>query len=130
MATKTGNDGVVRVGGNPVAETRSWKLDVKAGTVDDTVMGDTWETHLTTQKTWTAEAECFWDETNAAQAAALVAGASVTLALYPEGVDSGDTYYTGTATVESVTINGTHNGVINASIGFKGNGALTGPSTV
>ena len=130
MTTKTGNDGVIKVGGVTVAETRSWALSIGIGTVDDTVMGDTWDTHKTIQKNWTGSAEVYWDEGDAAQAASLVVGASVAVHFYPEGADAGDTYYTGTATVEKVDLKGSHNGLIEASIAYKGNGALTGPSTV
>jgi hypothetical protein len=129
MANHTGNEGKVSVGGNVVAEVRSWSLDLSVATVDDTVIGDDWETHKTLQKNWSGSAEVFWDETDTAQSACTV-GASVALILYPEGNDSGDTYWSGTATVEKWTIKGTHNGMVEASIGFKGNGALAGPSTV
>jgi hypothetical protein len=129
MANHTGNDGVVKVGGSTVAETRSWALDISIGTVDDTVIRDTWETHQVVQKNWSAQLEVFWDETDTAQIA-LTVGASVTLALYPEGADSGDSYYTGTATVEKLALKGTHNGMVESSLSLKGNGALTGPSTV
>lgn len=129
MANHVGNEGVIKVGGNTVAEARSWSLDITANTVDDTVIGDAWETHKVTQKTWTGAAEVYWDEADTAQVA-VSPGASVTVAFYPEGADSGDTYWSGTATVEKVSLKGTHNGMVEASLSFKGNGALTGPATV
>lgn len=129
MANHTGQYALVKVGGNTVAEARSWSLDVSAETVDDTVIGDTWNTHQVTLKSWMGSAEVYWDEADTAQSACTV-GSSITLAMYPEGADSGDTYWTGTATVEKWTLKGTHNGMVEASISFKGNGALTGPSTV
>ena len=129
MANHTGQYALVKVGGNTVAEARSWTLDISAETVDDTVIGDTYTTHQVTLKSWMASAEVYWDEADTAQSACTI-GASVTLAMYPEGADSGDSYWTGTATVEKLTLKGTHNGMIEYSIAFKGNGTLTGPSTV
>jgi predicted secreted protein len=128
MSNHTGNEGALKVGGNTIAEFRSWSLDINAGTVDTTTIGSTWDSHAVTQKNWSGSAEVFWDETDPAQVAA-DAGDSVALVFYPEGTDSGDTYFSGTATVEKLTIKGTFNGMVEASLSFKGNGAL-GKSTV
>ena len=57
-------------------------------------------------------------------------GSSITLAMYPEGADSGDTYWTGTATIETWGKKVELNGIITISMAFTGNGALTGPATV
>lgn len=125
MSNHVGKDGVIKVNGTAVAEVRSIEITEEAGTVDDTVMGDSWETHQVTQKRWSGAAEVFWDEADAGQAALLVVGASVTFNAYFEGADSGDTYKTGTATVEKLSIKSTHNGMVEASVSLKGNGAVS-----
>jgi hypothetical protein len=124
MSNHTGNEGQVKVGGVVVAETRSWSIDMSVATVDTTVIGDTDESHKTLQKSWTGSADVFWDESDSAAQGCDV-GDSVTLALYPAGDGSGNTFYSGTATVEKLSIKGTYNGMVEASISFKGNGALT-----
>lgn len=95
-------------------------------------MGDTWETHIagSGQKRWEGSLTCHWDETDATGQVTLVAGASVTLNMYPEGATTGDYYYTGTASVVEHSVSTKKDGeTIRASFKFKGNGALT-PSTV
>ena len=49
----------------------------------------------------------------------------VTIKFYPEGATSGDTYYSGSAIVTGLTINGSFDGMVEASITVQGNGALT-----
>lgn len=124
MTTETGNGGLMKVDGVTVGELRSWKRGTGVGTVDDTVIGDTWETHKTIQKSWSVQADAFHDAADSAQAA-LTEGASVVLRLYPSGATAGLKYWTGTATVEKVDHQGSHNGIIEVSYQFKGNGALS-----
>jgi len=125
MANHVGNEGKVKIGANQVAEIRGWEVQEQIDTVDDTVMGDEWKTHKTTHKGWTASATCLWDETDTNGQQACTIGASVTLNLYPEGDGSGDTYKTGTATVKSLGLSTTHDGLVERRIEFEGNGALS-----
>ena len=125
MANHVGNEGKVKIGSNAVAEIRGWEIQAQAKTVDDTVMGDEWETHGVTHKSWTASANCLWDETDTNGQVACTVGASVVLNLYPEGDGSGDTYYTGTATVIGVGASASHDGIVERTLQFQGNGALT-----
>lgn len=125
MATHAGNEGSVYIGANQVAEVRSYQVEESMGTTDDTTMGDTAATHLTTQSSWTAQTDVLWDETDTNGQGVLTIGASVTLNLYPEGNSSGDTYKTGTATVTSFSISASYDGLVEASVSFQGNGALS-----
>lgn len=125
MANHVGNEGVVKIGTSTVAEVRSFSITTSADTVEDTVMGDTWKSHVVTQKSWTAEVTCFWDETDTTGQGAMTAGASVTLNLYPEGATSADTYFSGTAIVTSVGTSQTHNGMVEATFSLQGTGALS-----
>ena len=75
-------------------------------------------------KTWSASGDLYWDETNAGQLLITI-GSSVTLNLYPEGGDSGDTYYTGAAIVTQFNVSAAFDGIIEGSIAFEGNGALS-----
>ena len=56
---------------------------------------------------------------------ALTVGASVTLALYPEGEAVGATFYSGTALVTGVSRTASFDGMVEASISVQGTGALT-----
>lgn len=126
MSTHHGKDGTVKVSSNTVAEIRSWSVNQTVDTVDDTVMGDTWKTHLVGIPEWDGEMECFWDETDTNGQESLTIGASVTLNLYPEGASSTDKYYTGTASVTRIGVALSVDGGVMRTVGFKGNGALTG----
>jgi hypothetical protein len=115
MATHKGSEGVVKVGSDTVAEVRSYSIEETAETLEDTSMGDTARTYLSSLTTFSGSIDVFWDETDDTGQGALTNGAEVTLNLYPEGDTAGDTYYTGTV----------FDGMVEASITFQGTGALT-----
>jgi len=125
MATHIGRDGIIKVGSNAVAELRSFSIEETGDTVEDTVMTDTARTYISTLTSFTGSADVFWDETDTNGQGALTVGSSVTINFYPEGADSGDTYYTGTALVTGVTRSASFDGMVEASITLQGSGALT-----
>jgi hypothetical protein len=125
MATHTGNEGIVKVGANAVAEVRSFTVTETAETVDDTVKGDTYRTKKVTFKSWSGEIGALWDATDTDGQGALSVGAEVTLNLYPEGDSSGDTYLTGAAIITEREITSDLEGLLEASLTVEGNGALT-----
>ena len=125
MATHTGSEGTVKVGANTVAEIRSFSIATTADTAESTTMGDSWRSFSTTLKGWSGSLDCFWDETDTTGQGALAEGATVTLNVYPEGASTGDKYYTGSAIVTGVTINSSFDGLIESSITFQGDGALS-----
>jgi predicted secreted protein len=124
MAVHIGRDGVIKVGGNSVANLRSFSIEQTADTVEDTVLGVADRTYKTTLKSFTGSADVYWDETDTAQNA-LDVGESVTIQFYPEGADSGDTYFQGTALVTGVTRSSSFDGMVEASISIQGSGALS-----
>ncbi len=125
MATHKGQDGIVKVGSDAVAEVRSFSIEETADTVEDTVMTDTARTYITTLKSFSGSLDVFWDETDTNGQVALAVGNSVTLAFYPEGDTTGDTYYSGTALVTGFTRTASFDGMVEASITVQGSGALT-----
>lgn len=125
MATHTGSEGTVKVGANAIAEIRSYSVEQTADTVEDTTMGDSWRTHKTTLRSWTASVDCFWDETDTTGQGAMTVGSEVTLNLYPEGSTTGDSYLTGTGIVTGKTINASFDGMVESSISVQGTGTLT-----
>ena len=125
MATHTGSAGTVKVGSNAVAELKSWTIDQSQDTVETTKLGDTVKTYSATQSSSSGTMDCFWDETDTNGQVACSIGATVTLNLYPEGATSGDTYYTGSAIINSVGVSQTHDGIVERSIGFQVTGAVT-----
>ena len=124
MATHTGSEGTIKIGANTLGELRSFSLETTAETIEDTSMGDTSRSYKVGLKTFAGTASVFFDETDTAQPS-LVAGAEITLNVYPEGASSGDTYYTGSAIVIGRTINSTFDGMVEMEISYQGTGALT-----
>ncbi|MEK9751745.1 MAG: hypothetical protein VW338_00840 [Rhodospirillaceae bacterium] len=125
MATHLGNEGAVYVGANQVAEVSEFQVTETAQAVDDSAIGDEWDTALVGSKAWRGSMTCHWDETDTNGQEALSVGAQVTLNLYPEGSAGGDVKLTGAVIVTEVGLASRRNGVISRSISFQGNGALT-----
>ncbi len=125
MATHAGKDGLVKVGSNTVTEVRNWSLDLSSDTIEDSTMGDTARTYKAGMTTASASFDCYWDETDTNGQQACDPGSEITLVLYPEGADSGDVYFTGTAIVTSKTVTGSFDGMIEASYGAQYTGAVT-----
>jgi len=125
MTTHTGSEGTVKVGSNVIAEIRSFSIEETADTLEDTTMGDTARTYKSSLTSYSGSLDVFWDETDATGQGALSIGAEVTLAMYPEGDTSGDTYLTGTAIVTSRSISSSFDGLVEMSISVQGTGALS-----
>jgi hypothetical protein len=126
MATIRGNDGTVLVGTSTVAEIVSFELTTNANTTDDTVLGDSWDTHIAGTKNWSGSINCYYDETDTTGQDALVEGSEVTVHLVPKGDSTGNRDYTGTVTITSVSYGGFQNNTTaTANFSFTGNGALT-----
>lgn len=124
MANHLGREGIVKISATTIGELRNYALSHSSDTVEDSVIGDTYRTRLATMKTWSASGDLYWDETNAGQLLITI-GSAVTLNLYPEGADTGDIYYSGSAIVTKFDISASFDGIVEGSIAFEGNGALS-----
>lgn len=124
MATHTGSEGTILIGSDTLAEIRSYTLESTGEVIEDTSMGDSARTYKAGLTTFTGSLEVFFDEADTAQGN-LDSGSEVTLAIYPEGADAGDTYYTGTAIVTGRTVTASFDGMVEMSISVQGSGALT-----
>ena len=125
MAVHKGSEGTVKVGSNAVAEIRSYSLEETGDTLETSTMGNVSRTYVPSLTSWSGSVDVYWDETDSTGQGALTVGAEVTLNMYPEGDESGDTYYTGAAIVTGVSKNASFDGLVEASISLQGTGALT-----
>lgn len=125
MANHKGSEGVVKVGTNTVAEVRDWSISITADTIEDTTMGDSARTYLSSLTSATGSVTCYWDETDSTGQGAMTAGAAVTLNLYPEGAASGDHYYSAAVIITEETANAAFDGMVERSFNFSANGAVT-----
>ena len=124
MANHTGVAGVVKVGTNVMAEVRSFNIDTSAEILEDTALTDTSRTYQDGKKGATCTVDCWWDETDTNGQIACAEGTSVTLALYPEGTDSSDYFYSGTWLITGSTVSVPTDGIIEASFSATLTGAL------
>jgi predicted secreted protein len=124
MATHTGSEGTIKIGSDTVGEIRSYSISETADTIEDTSMGDASRTYKTGLKSFTGSVDVFWDEADAGQTA-LSVGSSVTLNVYPEGATTGDKYFSGSAIVTGLTVTGSFDGMVEASLTLQGTGALS-----
>jgi predicted secreted protein len=125
MANHKGSEGVVKVGSNTVAEVRDWSLTQSADTIEDTAMGDSARTYKPSLTSASGSISVYWDESDTTGQGAMTAGSEVTLNLYPEGADSGDTYYTCSAIITEESASASFDGMVEASFSFSVNGAVT-----
>ena len=66
MATFKGSDGVVKAGGNAIAEIRSFSVEQTADTIEDTKMGDAARTYKSSLTSFTASIDALFDDTDTA----------------------------------------------------------------
>ena len=111
MANHTGQAGTVKLSSNAVGSVSGFSLDTTGDVIENSNLGSTARQYLAGRTSWSASVECHFDETDTNGQQALTVGSSVTLNLYPEGADSGDYYWSGTALVtgesHSVTLDDT-----------------------
>ncbi len=126
MANHHGSEGLVRVGANTVAEVTGFSFTASAEYAEDTTLADTAKTYnITAITAWSGSVTAFWDETDTSGQVAMAPGANVALVLAPEGIDSGDTRYSGNALITEITRNVQRGAITEITFNFIGNGTLT-----
>ncbi len=129
MATTKGSSGVVKlaVNGGSVAamgEVRSFTLDETADTIEDSVMGDTARTYLSSLTSATLSMDVYWDDADAVQLV-MDSGAALDWELYPTGTGTGEKYYSGGGILTSKEITASFDGMVEGSFELQVSGAVT-----
>lgn len=124
MANHKGSEGVIKIGGNTMAEVTGWTLTQSSSTIENTELSDTTRTYLSGLSEYSGTVDCHWDETDTNGQVACTIGASVNLIFYPEGATSGDTYFNGTSLVTGITRNASVDGLVEISLTYQGTGPL------
>jgi len=134
MTAYVGNAGVIQLDDDTgtaqtVAEVRSYSIETASDTIEKTVMTNTTRQYVKGIATFTGTADVYWDpdhfvveDMNPTVGSVGAANKVVTLRIYPTG--SG-TSWSGEVLVTGYTVNGTFDGMIEASISFQGTGALS-----
>ena len=129
MATTKGSSGVVKLavrGGSVAAmgEIRSFTLDETADTIEDSVMGDTSRTYVSSLKTATLSMDVYWDDADAVQLV-MDAAADLIFELYPTGTGTGEKYYSGGGILTSKSLTASFDGMVEGSFALQVSGAVT-----
>lgn len=129
MATTKGSSGVVKlaVSGGSVAamgEVRSFTLDETADTIEDSVMGDTARTYLSSLTSATLSMDVYWDDADAVQLV-MDASADLDFELSPTGTGTGEKYYAGGGILTSKSLTASFDGMVEGSFALQVSGAIT-----
>jgi hypothetical protein len=129
MATTKGSSGVVKlaVSGGSVAamgEVRSFTLSESADTIEDSVMGDTARTYVSSLTSATLSMDVYWDDADTVQLV-MDSGAGLDWELYPTGTGTGEKYYSGGGVLTSKEITASFDGMVEGSFELQVSGAVT-----
>lgn len=125
MTTIVGNSGKVKVGSVYVAEVTEFSVEMAAAMVEDSELTDGTDTFKAGSKNWKGTATVQFDPTDTNGQEAMIEGATITLGLYPAGSGAGSTYFSGSAVIESRSLDVKRNSTIQRQISFQGSGAYT-----
>lgn len=125
MTVTKGKDGRFKVGANTVAEVRSFQFDRNAADSDTSTLEDTWDDSEVVTLNWNGSATVFWDPSDTNGQGGLEEGMVAHAYLYPAGTGNGATYWHGNVIVMKVGLSNTRDGIVEASIEFKGKGICT-----
>jgi hypothetical protein len=134
MATITGNNGTVSVGGTVLAAVRSFSVEMTRDTIETSVMGQDFRTYVNGMSSYSGTADIYFDpaefdggETTFNPTAGLVGGESINVKFYVDyAAGSGnDSVFSGSAIVTGYTVNSSMDGMVEASISFQGSGDVS-----
>lgn len=124
MATFAGKDGIVKIGSNAVGEIRSYSIEQTMDTIEDSSMGDTDRTYVSSLKSFSGSMDVYFDEADTGQLDFQVGDAG-SISVLMEGDTAGDHSLSGAILVTGRTLTASFDGLVEASITFQGTGALT-----
>jgi len=106
MPVQHGNDGIVKITTNSVAEVQKWSYEEEdVALAPITSMGDTEESYLPSGcKRGSGSIECLFDDADANGQDLLVLDSSIAIKLYPANIEVGDVEYNGNVYVEKRSV--------------------------
>ena len=125
MAIHKGSEGVAKIGTSTIAEVKDWSISESADTIDTSSMGDTARTKVAGLTSASGSMTAMWDETDTTGQGAMTVGAEVALKLYPEGATTGDMFASLLAIITEKGVSTTLDGMVETSVSFEANGAVT-----
>ena len=131
MASLTGNDGQVSVGGVALLATRNFSVDTTADTIETSTMGTDVRTYVKGMSSWSGSADVYFDtsETPPALTAGLVGGAAVAVKFYLLQDATNDFVFTGNGIITGYSVKSSMDGLVEATISIQGTGAVAFSAT-
>jgi len=143
MATITGNNGVITIGGTKVLAVRSYTVDTTADTIETTIMGNDTRQYLKGLSSWSGSADVYVDTDNITTGNAALIGdliatggtvgsGAVAVVFALDSTSQGNTLLkklSGNCIVTGFSVNSSMDGMVEGTISFQGSGALTYSAT-
>lgn len=126
MASYRGSQGSLSLGGNVVAEVKSWEADVERPVLDTTALGDTAETKDIDIPRWSGRFTAQLDYSDTAQAAVvdqIVAGTNASVLAFEGRVSSTTKKMTGNVLINRASVTTSLGSIVMLSCDFVGSGA-------
>lgn len=132
MATLTGNDGQIVVGGTTLAAVRNFSIEITRDTVETTVMGTDVRTYVAGLSSYSGSADIYFDpsefdgaESTFNPTAGTVGAAPIAGKFYiNQSAGSTDSlFWANTMVITGYTVNSSMDGMVEASLSFQGSGA-------
>lgn len=130
MATITGNDGQVNVGGVVLTSTRNFSVDITADTIETSTMGVDVRTYIKGMSSWSGSADIYFD-TSDTQSTLLVAGSSATVGGTPVAVKfyikqdaTNDVVLYGNGVITGYSVSSSMDGLVEGTISIQGSGPV------
>lgn len=126
IAGKNGKITIGEPGSERVVGIKSWSLELSLDTLESTALGDDWKNYIAGLKEWSASSDGDYNvksDTTGQKALqdAYLSGQTVVVNLYVDDTN----YYTGTAYINSLSIEDPVDDVVSISIEFTGTGGIT-----
>lgn len=138
MALLTGNNGVVRIDGSvggalvTVLGVRNFTVEMTADTIETTNMGNDTRRYVKGLSTFSGSADVFFDDAHMTGGASAIASLITTGGVVGESTVSVELFlnntsnkFAGEVIITGFTVNSSFDGMVEASITFQGNGAVT-----
>ena len=122
MATYTGQDGALTIGGDAVAELRSCSMDLTINTTENTVMKDDTRRYKPGIQEWSGSADIYYSTAVVQNINDSITAGQVAFIGYPSTDAAGDPKVSGNIIITGISINSTMEGMVESSISFQGTG--------
>lgn len=133
MPAITGNNGAISVNGKAIAQVRNFTIDIKADTIETSIMGTDVRTYVKGLSSYSGSADIYFDssefdtdESTFNPTSGLVGAAAVSGKFFLDySASSNDTVFQGDLIITGYSVKSSMDGLVEATVSFQGSGATT-----